>query len=61
IADERQRFIFNNMATSFSLPDEEVDNLIEAGHRLLQASPEYQDLLRAIQKEERKQAGEEKE
>jgi hypothetical protein len=38
------------------LPDEEVDNLIEAGHRLLQASPEYQDLLRAIQKEERKQS-----
>jgi NTE family protein len=56
IADERQRFIFNNMATSFSLPDEEVDKLIEAGHRLLQASPEYQDFLRAIQKEERKQA-----
>jgi len=56
IADERQRFIFNNMATSFSLPDEEVDNLIEAGHRLLQASPEYQDLIRVIQEEERKQA-----
>ena len=56
IADERQRFIFNNMATSFSLPDEEVDKLIEAGHRLLQASPEYQDFLRAIQKEEHKQA-----
>jgi len=56
IADERQRFIFNNMATSFSLPDEEVDNLIEAGHRLLQESPEYQDLIRAIQKEERKQS-----
>ena len=56
IADERQRFIFNNMATSFSLPDEEVDNLIEAGHRLLQASPEYQDLIRLIREEERKQA-----
>jgi NTE family protein len=56
IADERQRFIFNNMATSFSLPDEEVDNLIEAGHRLLQASPEYQDLIKLIREEERKQA-----
>lgn len=56
IADERQRFIFNNMATSFSLPDEEVDDLIEAGHRLLQASPEYQDLIRIIREEERKQA-----
>jgi len=56
IADERQRFIFNNMATSFSLPDEEVDSLIEAGHRLLQASPEYQDLIRVIREEERKQA-----
>lgn len=56
IADERQRFIFNNMATSFSLPDEEVDNLIEAGHRLLRESPEYQDLIRLIREEERKQS-----
>ena len=44
------------MATSFSLPDEEVDSLIEAGHRLLQASPEYQDLIRVIREAERKQA-----
>ena len=58
IADERQRFIFNNMSTSFSLPDEEVDSLIEAGHRLLQTSPEYQDLIKVIREEERKQAAE---
>jgi hypothetical protein len=37
------------MATSFSLPNEEVDALIEAGHRLLQQSPEYQALLSLIQ------------
>ncbi len=51
IADEGRRRIFNNMATSLSLPDQEVDNLIEAGHDLLRASPDYQELLRVIRKE----------
>jgi len=53
IGDEKTRHIFNNMATSFSLPGEEVDDLIEAGHRLLQASPEYQALLSQIRGKER--------
>jgi len=57
IADERVRLIFNNMATSFSLPDEEVDNLIEAGHVLLRQSPDYQRLIALIRKAEQAQAG----
>ena len=56
IADERTRHIFNNMSTSFSLPNQEVDDLIEAGHRLLQQSPEYQDLLARIRETERREA-----
>ena len=55
IADERVRLIFNNMATSFSLPNEEVDNLIEAGHVLLQQSPDYQRLIALIKKAEQEQ------
>ena len=56
IADSQTRHIFNNMATSFSLPNEEVDDLIEAGHRLLQQSPEYQELLALIRDAERREA-----
>ena len=52
IADEKVRLIFNNMATSFSLPNEEVDNLIEAGHVLLRQSPDYQRLIALIRKAE---------
>jgi NTE family protein len=51
IVNEETREVFNNMATSFSLPDDEVDKLIEAGHRLLEASPEYQELIATIRKE----------
>jgi NTE family protein len=56
IADERIRLIFNNMATSFSLPNEEVDNLIEAGHVLLRQSPDYQRLIALIREAEQEQA-----
>ena len=56
IADPERRHIFNNMATSFSLPNEEVDELIEAGHRLLQKSPEFQDLMSLIRETERREA-----
>ena len=55
IADEKVRLIFNNMATSFSLPNEEVDNLIEAGHVLLRQSPDYQRLITLIKDAEQKQ------
>ena len=56
IADKGTRHIFNNMSTSFSLPNKEVDDLIEGGHRLLQKSPEFQDLMSQIREAERKQA-----
>jgi len=53
IGNKKQRNLFNNMATSFSLPDEEVDNLIEAGRTLLRQSPEFQKLLETIREEDR--------
>jgi len=56
IADERIRVLFNNMATSFSLPNEEVDGLIEAGHQLLRQSPDYQRLIALIREAEQAQA-----
>ena len=56
IANKQHRHIFNNMATSFSLPDDEVDKLIEAGRTLLRQSPVYQELLQTIRDEERRQA-----
>jgi len=56
IGNKKQRKFFNNMATSFSLPDNEVDKLIEAGHKLLRQSPEFQKLLETIRKEEKKRA-----
>lgn len=51
IVDEDVRKLFHNMATSFTLPDDEVDKLIEAGHRLLEASPEFQELLATLRNE----------
>lgn len=48
IADPAARSVFNNMATSFSLPAEEVDALKQAGHRLLRESGEFQRLLEQL-------------
>ena len=45
IADPEVRVLFNNVATSLALPSEEVDYLVEAGHRLLRNSPEFQELV----------------
>jgi NTE family protein len=56
IGNKQQRLLFNNMATSFSLPDDEVDKLIEAGHQLLRQSPAFQELLQRIREAERNQA-----
>lgn len=53
IADEKVRLLFNSMATSFSLPDEEIDKLIEAGERLLEASPEFQEAITTLREEMR--------
>jgi NTE family protein len=41
---ERRRF-FNAIPTSFSLTEEQIDGLIEAGHELLRNDPDYQQLL----------------
>ena len=51
IMDLDKRRYFNSMATSFSLPDDEVDSLIAAGHELLQDSPEFQAFVAAIGQE----------
>lgn len=40
-----RRVFFNRIPTSFSLTDEQVDNLIAAGRELLQANPEFHRLL----------------
>lgn len=48
IIDLDKRRYFNSMATSFSLPNDEVDSLISAGHELLQDSPEFQAFVEAI-------------
>ena len=48
IANAKERSLFNNMATSFSLPAEEVDALKEAGHRLLRESAEFQRLIEQL-------------
>jgi NTE family protein len=48
VANMKQRRFLNNMATSFSLPDDEVDTLIEAGRILLREAPDYQKLVRII-------------
>jgi len=58
IANVRQRKFLNNMATSFSLPDDEVDTLIDAGRILLRKSPEYRKLLAEIRKKELEQKAE---
>jgi len=48
IADPETRVLFNNVATSLALPSDEVDNLVEAGHRLLRKSPEFHDLVEHV-------------
>jgi hypothetical protein len=46
--DAKEREFFHNIATSFSLPDETADRLIEVGRRLLRESPDYQRFLAAV-------------
>ena len=48
IPDSNARHIFNNMATSFSLPDDKVDLLYKAGRELLKDSKEFQRLLQNL-------------
>jgi NTE family protein len=45
IEQPETRSFFNTIPTSFSLSEEQVDKLIEAGHELLRNNPAYQQLL----------------
>ncbi len=49
IEDETERAFFNDVSTSFRLPDETVDRLIAVSRRLLRESPDFQELVREIQ------------
>ena len=51
LPSENLKILFNNMATSFSLPDNEVDSLITAGNQLLEQSSEFQAFVDAIDSE----------
>ena len=48
IADRTEREFFHSIPTSFTLPDETVDRLIDVGRRLLRESPDYQRFLAAL-------------
>jgi NTE family protein len=52
---ERRRF-FNRTPTSFSLSDEQVDRLIEAGGELLRNDPEFRHLLSDLDSDRRQSA-----
>ena len=52
LPSEKARKLFNNMATSFSLPENEVDSLIAAGNSLLENSPEFQAFVTTIRQDE---------
>ena len=53
IPDLKTRYIFNNMATGFSLPDDQVDMLYESGRTLLRNSKEFQRLLENLKSVEK--------
>jgi len=48
IHDPKKRLLFNNIATSFSLPGGEVDSLIETARQLLRNNPEFKRLVNDI-------------
>ncbi len=45
LEDPKERAFFNGVETSFSLPDETIDRLIEVGGRLLRESKEFEKFL----------------
>ena len=45
ILNPEDQSFFNRIPTSFSLSEEQVDRLIEAGRELLRNNPDYQRLL----------------
>jgi len=48
VADEQERQSLNELPTSFSLSDEQVDDLIAVGRRELRRSPDFQRLLQDL-------------
>jgi NTE family protein len=49
IQDDERRAYFKGLPTSFSLSEEQVDALREAGRRLLRESPTFKEVLEALQ------------
>jgi len=45
IHDSKKRQLFNNIATSFALPGDEVDSLVETARQLLRNNPEFRRLI----------------
>jgi len=56
--EPKWQLFFNQIPTSFSLTDEQVDKLIDAGHELLRNNPEYRRLMADLQAD--LQSGDEK-
>jgi NTE family protein len=48
IVDHEKRQLFNNIATSFSLPASEVDSLVDTARSLLRDNPEFKQLVSDI-------------
>lgn len=48
LTDPQERAYFKNLPTTFALPAEDVDRLIEVGGKLLGESPEYKRLLQEL-------------
>lgn len=48
IYDPKKRLLFNNIATSLSLPAQEVDILVDTARKLLRYNPEFKRLVRDI-------------
>ncbi len=51
IYDQKKRQLFNNIATSFSLPAAEVDSLVDTARFLLRDNPVFKQLLSDIRTE----------
>jgi NTE family protein len=52
LAQPDHRKFFNRIPTNFSLTDEQVDELIEAGRQLLRNNPDFQNFLADIKRNE---------
>jgi NTE family protein len=48
IADPEQRAYFMELPTSFVLPDEDIDRLVEVAGQLMRQSPEYDAIVQTM-------------